>query len=224
MCPKVPIVKARRAAQLVLSLAILAGAASCLDISSTGVGSSQIRIVNASGQQLDIFLDNALAIDASQQLNVSLISVTSGIHELSVRTAAGVETPLELTTTPGGFTNTYVYTNSSGVVNLVLLDTTDVPTGNTGRVRALNLSRLAGSIDVYSNDAVTTTKLAPTFDYLSTTPYAPETPGGWEVYITPAGSTTKLHSTGVFQANPGDRLTVVLIDSLSVPVFRILPN
>jgi hypothetical protein len=219
-------VKARRAAQLIFSLAALVGAGSCLDVSGTGIADADIRIVNASGQELGIYLDGQLAIDGSQQLNISLITAPSGTHTLNVRTAAGVDTPLNLDLTPGGFTNTYAYTNSSGVVNLVLLDTTEVPAPNMSKVRAINLSRTAGAIDIYASqpDSTAGTLLSPTFDYLASTPYSQRNAGSWDVYITTAGTTTKLLTTGSFTLLPTERRTIVLIDSASVPIFRALPN
>lgn len=201
-------------------------ASSCLDIAGTNVADSQIRIVNASGQTLSLFLDDQLQIDNSQQPNISLIIVHSGEHTLSARTSTGAETPLTLTTSPGGLANVYAYTPSAGAVNLVLLDTTDVPTGGTAKVRVLNLSKTLGSVDVYASQPTgsTGTQLAPSISYLSMTPYTQKNAGQWEVYLTTAGTATKLRSTGGFDVEAGGRRTVVLIDSLSIPVFRVLPE
>jgi hypothetical protein len=223
---KVPIVIARKAAHLVLTLGVLVGGASCLDVTGNDVADSQIRIVNASGQTLNIFLDDHLSIDGSVPPNISLIVVQSGEHTLTVRTANGVDTPLTFTTTPGGMANTYAYTTSEGVVNLVLMDTTVAPTGSAARVRAINLSQEAGDVDIYASQPSGTagTQLAPTFGYLATTPYLEKSAGTWEVYLTTLGTTTKLRSTGSFDVEGGGRRTIVILDSLSVPVFRILPN
>lgn len=218
--------KVRRAAQLVLSFGIVVGAASCLDVSGNGVANSQILLVNGSGQMLSVFVDGALQIDDSQQLNISLITLPSGTHTVDVRTAAGVDTPLDLTTPPGGLLNTYAYTTTAGDVKLALLDTTDVPAGNTAKVRAFNLSKLVGNVDVYASqpDGTVGTQLAPSIAYVATTPYVQNSAGPWEVYLTAAGTMNKLSSTGAFTIEPGGRRTVVLIDSAAVPVFRILVN
>jgi len=212
---------------LIASVASLALATSCLDVTGgNSVADSQIRVVNAAGQPLNLFLDNHLSIDASQQLNVSLIIVPSGQHTLTARTSGGVDTELLFTTAPGASINTYAYTAPSGIVNLVLMDTTDTPAGATAKVRALNLSKLVGNVDFYASqpDGTAGTQLAPSISYLSTTPYAQKGAGSWEVYLTTAGTTTKVRSTGAFSVDPGDRRTVVIIDSASVPVFRVLPN
>jgi hypothetical protein len=226
-CSKVPIVKARRAVHLIASAASLVLATSCLNITGdSGVADSQIRIVNAAGQTLGIFLDDHLSIDGSQQPNVSLIIVPSGQHTLTARTDGGIDTQLLLTTPPAGSINIYAYTTPAGAVNLVLMDTTDAPIGANAKVRALNLSKLVGNVDVYASqpDGSAGTQLAPSISYLSTTPYLQKSSGSWEVYLTTAGTTTKVRSTGAFPVQPGDRRTVVIIDSASVPVFRVLPN
>lgn len=220
-----PIVNVRKAARALLPSVALLGAASCLDITGNDVANSQIRIVNAAGQSLGIFVDDHLAIDGSVPPNVSLVQLASGSHKLTVRTAAGVDADLLLTTTPGGAFNTYAYTNSSGVIDFALLDTTIAPTGNVAALRALNLSKLTGAIDIYASSGTgTATKLAATFDYLAKTPFAEKASGDWEVYYTAAGSSTKLKSTGSFPIEAGGRRTVVVLDSASVPIFRVLPN
>ena len=219
-------VNVRSIARTVLPLVALAGAASCLDLTGSDVANSQIRVVNAAGQTLNLFIDDHLSIDGSVPPNVSLVVLASGSHKLTARTAGGVDTDLDLTTPPGGALNTYAYTNSSGVVVLALLDSTTAPTGNAAKIRAINLSKLTGAIDVYASqpDGTAGTKLNPTFDYLTTTPYVQKSSGSWEVYYTAAGAATKLSSTGAFTMQPGERRTVVILDSASVPVFRILPN
>ena len=219
--------KARRATQLVLSLVALVGGVSCLDVSGAGAADSQIRIGNASGQTLSLFLDDQLQIDDSHQLNISLMQVPSGDHTLTARTSGGIDTPLPLTAPPGGSINTYAYTTASGTLALVLLDTIEVPTGNTALVRAINLSKIVGNVDVYASllGGSASTLLAPSISYLSTTPYASKAANdSLEVYLTTAGTTTKIRTTGGFPVGPGDRRTVVLIDSGLVQVFRILPN
>lgn len=213
-----------KAPHVLLSLASLVFAAACLDVTSTGVADAQIQVVNASGQALNLFLDNRLSVDNSQQLNVSLIIAPSGSHTLTVRTAGGVESDLPITTTPGGLAYAYAYTTESGEVNLALLDTMAVPAAGKARVRAFNLSKLAGSVDVYASQPRGSAGilLAPTFDYLAKTDFTEQNAGTWEAYITDAGTTTKIETTGAFDVESGGRRTVVLIDSLSVPVFRVL--
>jgi hypothetical protein len=211
---------------VLLSSLSLLGAASCLDLTGNDVANSQIRVVNASGQSLNIFVDDHLQIDGSVPPNVSLIVLPSGSRKLTARTAAGIDTDLELNLTPGGNVNTYAYTNSSGAVVLALLDSTTAPAGNSAKIRAINLSKLTGAIDIYASQPAGSagTKLNTTFDYLTLTPFLEKPSGSWEVYYTAAGGSTKLNSTGTFPVQPGERRTVVVLDSASVPIFRVLPN
>ena len=216
---------ARKAARVLLSSVALVGAASCLNVTGNDTANAEIRIVNAAGQLLNIFVDDHLSIDGSVPPNVSLIVLPSGSRKLTARTAAGVDTDLILDLAPGGAVNTYAYTNASGAVVLALLDTPAASTGNTGKVRAINLSKLTGAIDIYASaPGAGGTKLNATFDYLTLTPFLEQPSGSWEVYYTASGSNTKVRSTGAFPVQPGDRRTVVLLDSASVPIFRILPN
>jgi hypothetical protein len=219
------VVNARQACRAALSVAAFVLAASCLNTSGPGTADTQIRIINASGQALGIYLDGRLEIDQSVQPNVSLIVVPGGDHVLDVRTSNGIDTSLPLVGPPGGFANFYAYTTDAGDVNLIQLDSTATPAGNSTKVRALNLSKIAAG-DIYASISTTDpgTKLAPAFDYLSVTPYMEQTAGAWQVYLTTAGTTTKVLGTGLFPAPPGQTRTVVLIDSATTPIFRILPN
>jgi hypothetical protein len=218
----VAIVKLRH---VVLSLVGLVAVTSCLDMNNPVSGDAQLRVINASGQFLSLYLDGVLEIDGSQQLNVSLIIAAAGPHIFSVRTGAGVETPINITTTPGGQSNVYAYTADS-VVNLALLDTIPTPAIGKADVRALNLSSFVGNIDIYATSPTgASVQLNPTFDYLTKTPFSEgSSNGSWEVHYNAAGTTSTVNSTGAFAIEDGGRRTVVVIDSGSIPVFRILPN
>jgi hypothetical protein len=218
-------VNAGKAARLVLALVALVSTGSCLNLTGNDVANSVIRIANASGQTLTIFIDDHLSIDGSLQGNVSEIVLPSGQHTLGVRTANGVETPLLLTTTPGGLQVAYAYTTSSNLVNLVLLDTTAVPAAGTAKVRAINLSKLIGSVDIYASQpsGATGAQLSTSFDFLTVTPYAQKSSGSWEVYVTAHNTATKVLSTGTFQVESGGRRTLMIIDVGTTPTFRELP-
>lgn len=216
---------ARKLARRVLSVVALASAAACLDLTGNEAANSVIRVANASGQELTILIDDHLSIDGSLQGNVSEIVLASGEHTLAVRTANGVETPLLLTTTPGGLHVAYAYTDASNVVNLVRMDSTAVPTGGAVKVRAINLSRLLTDVDIYATQTggATPTQLSPTFDFRTTTPYTEKTAGSWEVYVTAKGTTNKVLSTGSFAVEPGGRRTLMIIDVGGIPTFREMP-
>jgi hypothetical protein len=220
---KVPVVKA---AHVLLSLVCLTVLSACLNTTESGPPNSQIRVVNATGQTVNLFLDNQLAIENSNQLNVSLIVTPPGTHTLGFRTANGVETPVSFTTTPGGFSTVYGYTNGSGAIVAVAMDTTAVPPSGQAAVRVINVSHLLGDVDIYGSQPNGTpgTQFVTPFNYLTTSPFMLKSQGSWEVYTTAVGSSTRLRSTGAFPIEDGGRRTVFLIDSGTVPVFRILPN
>jgi len=208
---------------VLLSLACLPFTAACLDVTSSGVADAQIQVVNASGQPLNIFLDNRLSVENSQQLNVSLIIAAPGTHVVTVRTGGGINTNLPVTTTPRGLAYAYAYTTPGGAVELKLLDTVTTPGAGKVKIRAFNLSKLAEGVDVYaSQPGGADVQLAPTFDYLAKTDYIEGNAGSWQVYLTAAGTTTDIAATGAFDIESGGRRTVVVIDSLSFPVFRVL--
>lgn len=215
--------KSRHTVLSVLGLALLTA---CLDVTSSGTADSEVRIVNATGQTVNIFLDDRLAIDASQQLNVSQIIVASGVHKLALRDQNGVETSTSLTLPPAGFTGVYAYTQPSGSIAVVVMDTLAVPAAGQSAARVINVSKLATNVDIYGSggDGAAATQFISPFPYLTVSPYVTKPAGSWEVYYTAAGSATKVRSTGAFPLEEHGRRTVFLIDSGSVPVFRILPR
>jgi len=223
---KVPIVNVRKAPRVVLSLVALVVASACLDTTAPAAANSEIRIINASEQTLNIFMDDRLAIDQSQQSDVSLIQLASGDHKLTFRNANGVETPLPITTTPAGFRTTYVYTNSSGEVVAVLLDTIVPPPPGQASVRVVNLSRVAGSVDVYGSQPPGAQGVAfgTAMSFLAESPSMQKDAGVWDAYYTLSGSTQKVLSADEFPIESQGRRTLILIDIASVPVFRLLLN
>lgn len=218
--------KARTVRQVVLSFVALVGATACLDVTGTDAADSQIRVVNASGQTLNLLVDDRLAIEGSQQLNVSLIQMAAGVHKLAFRTLDGVETALTVTTTPLGIRTAYAYTYVSGEVIGILLDTIAPPPAGKAAVRVINLSNTAGAVDIYGSQPAgsTGTTFVSPFSYLAQSPYMQRDAGTWEVYITEAGTPNMLLTTGSFPIESQGRRTIFLIDSASVPVFRVLPN
>jgi hypothetical protein len=217
-------VNVRKAHHVLPLLVSLLFAGSCLDLSH-GVAISEVRVANASGQTLTLFMDEELSVVGSKPPNVSLIGVAPGDHTLIARNVNTSDVLLPFGATPGGTENVVAFSSDDGTLNLVQLDTTTVPTGNIAKVRALNFSRLIGNVDIYASQAGGAgAKLATAFPVLAKTPYVEGAPGPWEVYLTTAGTTNKLLTT-TFTTLPGDRWTVLVIDdSLSRPVLRVLPN
>jgi hypothetical protein len=226
MRSKVPIVKARPARHVVLSLVVLAAATACLDVTGTRAADSQIRVVNATGQTLNLLMDDRLAVEASQQLNISLIQIAAGVHTLTFRTLDGAETPITVTTTPLGIRTAYAYTYASGEVIGIILDTIAPPPAGKASVRAINLSKTAGAVDIYGSQPAGTagTLFVSPFSYLTASSFMQRDAGKWEIYLTDAGSSNKILTTGEVNIESQGRRTVFLIDSASVPVFRVLPE
>ena len=86
------------------------------------------------------------------------------------------------------------------------------------------MSANAGSIEIWRTqpDFSTGTHIMTPFPYKATSPYLQSTPGPWEVYVTPAGGTTKLATTGVVNVPDGGRRTVVLLDSAGVLRLKVI--
>jgi hypothetical protein len=209
-----------------ISVAGLAAAASCLDTSTSPSNTAAIHAVNATGQTLSIFVDGRFAIDAVAPGNVSLVVVTPGTHAVTYRTSDDVESTLTITASGTSTTTVYAYPAGGAAIGVVALDTAaTVATGKT-KVRVVNLSQLAGDIDVYRTqpDAPTPTKIVDPFIYRSASPYIESTVGQWEVYITADGLDTKLATTDPFNLASGERVSVFLLDIGGNPVLRVIPD
>jgi hypothetical protein len=100
-----------------------------------------------------------------------------------------------------------------------------VPSGKS-KLRAVNLSQSIGGIDIWRTqpDFHTPTKIQIPFPYLSTTAFVQSDSGFWEVFITRAGSTAQLTTTGQFRIEPTGKRTVIVLDSANTPILRVLPE
>lgn len=209
-----------------MAVATLAGAASCLGTGTEPENTAAIHAINATDQTLTIFVDGRFAIDAVAPGAVSLLVVAPGTHGLTYRTVDGLETTLTIITSRTAIATVYAYPTSSVTVGLVALDTAATVATGKSKVRVVNLSQTAGDIDVYRTqpDAPTATKILEPFTYQTASPYIESTAGQWEVYITAAGSETKLATTDAFNLASGERRSVFVLDIGGNPVLRVIPE
>ncbi|HEY4303683.1 MAG TPA: DUF4397 domain-containing protein [Gemmatimonadaceae bacterium] len=206
-----------------MSVGSLVLSSSCLDVSKhTTI--AEVRVVNASGQTLSVFMDDDISVTSSVPPNVSLIGVTAGTHMLSIRNSASIITQLIFDASEGCKLNMVAYTTDAGDLTLVQLDSTDAPGGASAKIRALNLSRIAGNVDFYASiPGDTALVLSSALPVAGKTAYATETAGPWQVYLTTSGTKTKVAASDPFTTVAGDRYTTILLDADGLVVLRVLP-
>ena len=200
--------------------------AACLDVTNPPAADTQVRVINASGATINIFADGTELVDAAAPSNVSVMFLTAGPHQLQFQTTSGLSSSLNVTTVPGGLLETYVVSPNATTLTSAVLDTGSVVPPNKSKIRVAHLSKLSGNIDIWRTqpDFLTPTRIQTPFPYLAVSPFVQSDSGFWEVFITPAGSTTRLLSTGQFRIESTGKRTVVLMDSGNVQIFRILPE
>ncbi len=190
-----------------------------------GTGSAGLRVINASKTPVDIVVDGQTVFRGLAVANVSdRINVSSGGHEIRLAGPSGASAQVQIDA-PTGATRTAVVTpTASSISASVLVDTGAlVPAGKT-KLRVAHLASGAGSIEIWRTqpDFQTPVHIMTPFDYLATSPYLQSDPGSWEVFVTRPGSTAKIVTTGGVVISPGEKRTVVLLDSAGVMRLRVI--
>jgi hypothetical protein len=190
-----------------------------------GTGSAAIRVVNASQAPVDIVVDGETVLHGLQVATVSdRINVASGNHQVRLAGPSGSSAQVAIDA-PTGATRIAVVTPSSSSLSATVLADTGalVPAGKT-KLRVAHLAAGAGSIEIWRTqpDFQTPIHLMTPFDYQATSPYLQSDAGNWEVFVTRAGSTTKVTTTGSVAIPAGEKRTVVLLDSAGVMRFRVI--
>lgn len=200
----------------------------CLDVTNPADADTQIRVINASGNSIDIFLDGEQAVSSAASSNVSAIFLTAGPHQLQFQAAGGLSSTLNVTTVSGGVLETYVVSPNATTLTSAILDTGSVVPMNKSKIRVLHLSQNVGPIDIWRTqpDFPTPTRIQFPFPYLAASPFVQSDEGFWEVFITPegAGPGNVVLSTGQFRVESTGKRTIVLMDSANTQIFRILPE
>ena len=214
--------------RLLLGLSAIVGITACLDVTNPPEADTQIRVINASGSAINIFLDGNETVSSAATSNVSAIFVTAGQHQLRFQANGGLSTTLGVNTVSGQVVETYVISPNATSLTSAVLDTGSVVPLNKSKIRVVHLSRNVGAIDIWRTqpDFLTPTRIQFPFPYLAATPFVQSDEGFWEVFITPEGGGpgNVLLSTGQFRVESMGKRTIVLMDSANTQVFRILPE
>lgn len=204
--------------------------AGCDDLLTVNAdGSSDIRVINASRAPIDVLVDGKIVLSGLAVSRVSeKLTVTPGAHTVRLR-AVGDGSSADLSVTmSAGSTLTTVASPSTGsaLAASVLADSgSSVPVGKS-KLRVSHLSAGAPAVDIWRTqpDFATPIRVMLPFVYLATSPYLQSDPGSWEVFVTPAGSTAPLVSTGAIVVPSGHRMSVVLLDSAGVLRLRLIAD
>lgn len=202
--------------------------AACSDnIGLPAATDSAFRVVNASRVPIDVLVDGTVAVTALGVAAVSSpIAVPSGTHLLHMQSATAGSADVAVQTVAAQTVTAYAVSSAtSNVMANVLADTGAIVPAGKSKLRVSNLVANSAAIEIWRTqpDFQTPVHIMTPFAYLATSPYLQSDPGAWEVFVTATGGTTKLATTGAVTLASGERITVVLIDSLGVLRFRTIP-
>jgi hypothetical protein len=211
-----------------LALFTIVAVAACSGGESTDIGTNTaIRVINASQSVLNVTVDGQTAVSALQVAQYSSsVPLTAGSHQLQFRTSSGVTTTLSVDLKAGAPVTAFAYAPTTTSLAAAVMDTGSVVPAGKSKLRVSHLASTAGAIEIWRTqpDYQIPIHIMTPFNYLATSPYLQSDAGNWEVFITPAGSSTKLLTTGAINIPSGERRTVVLLDSAGILHFRVLPE
>src|SRR5258706_8086136 len=198
---------------------ILAAALGGCQKNAPGSESYQLRAVNAvpDAEALDILVDDNVKATALVAGSTSAYEgVGAGAHTVKVRSsttgAVLVASSISLTNK----SNTLmVYGRRSGILLLTLNDETGSPSSGKAKVRAVNLSAEAGTVDVYlaAADLASASATASSLANGSSTDFVEVTGGSQSLAITTAGTKdVRFQATGQNFA-AGSLYTVAVLPS-----------
>ena len=208
----------------------LAGCAAALaacalkDNSQQPSGAGTLHIVNAARLTGDVHI----YIDGNDHglLSVAHVGTATnidGLHELEVRTGAGLAGFTFDFALAGTQAITVVVTDSSGGLNrAVMLDSNAVVPAGASKLRVGHFAKALGHIDVWRTqpDFGTPIRVAFPFPYGYTSNYVQSTPGDWKVLVSdtlPAGTPNApmpdtLGMTAAIANPDGGSRTVIIVD------------
>lgn len=189
-------------------------------------GTVTLRVINAGSTMLSVYVDNAVKGSNIAIASVApTISIPAGSHQVRLVGTDGSSSTVSINTKDGDVvTAVGTRTSTTGLTASVIADTGAIVPAGKSKLRVLHLSPNAGDIEIWRTqpDFQTPVHIMTPFPYMGQSPYLQSDPGNWEVFITAAGSTAKLVSTGAVNVPSGERRTVVLLDSAGSRVFRVI--
>ena len=214
---------------VVLAVAALALGACSDDIlvedpgGGTGAG---LRVINASQAPLTVLVDGRVVAQGLTVASVSsTLPIAPGSHQVRLQTAGGASAALTVQAAAGRTVTTFgTPAAGSGLAAAVLEDTGSVVPAGKSKLRVTHLAANAPAVDIWRTqpDFQTPIRVMFPFAYQATSSYLQSDPGAWEVFVTPAGGTTRLATTGPIAVPSGERRTVVLLDSAGVLRLRVI--
>jgi hypothetical protein len=182
---------------------------------------SRVRVVHAAPRAptLDAFVDGVLRegrivyASASGYFDVAPGAATVAMHAILTGEpiASGV-----LATAPGSDA-TVIATGTYPDNDLLVLADSNVPRGDSVRLRVVHVSPSAGPLDVYVTEAgadlAGRSPLAAEFAYGQVSGYVTLPPGNWRIAAARVGAAVPLFDTGDIQLQPGDVRTALILDT-----------
>lgn len=190
-------------------------------------GSAQLRVINATPGALDVVFEGQTIHQGLGVANVSgVLVVPAGAHQVTLRTAGGASTNVSIDPEVGQTVTVAATPATTSIAANVIADTGAIVPANKSKLRVIHLAPNAGAIEIWRTqpDFATPTHISTPFPYQAASPYLQSDPGNWEVFVTPAGATNHIATTGAVAVPAGERRTVVLLDSAGVLKFRVLSN
>jgi len=206
-----------------LGLALLAFAVACDDDPNSPTPAARLRFVHAAtGTQAVDFRVDGSALRSNVAYASSAITysdVTPGNRSITVRATAGttdIATLQRNLSVDSSYTATLVK-RENGTALVVFPDTVSAPASGKARVRVLNTSPAAGSVDVYVTaadaDLATATPQATAVDVEEGSKYVETNGGTYRVRLTAAGTkTVKLDMQSV-ALEAGKVRTIIVLDA-----------
>lgn len=187
---------------------------------------ASMRFINASSSPVDVLVDRAAVAYQLAPGSVSeRIGINAGARDVHFQNAAGATADARVDVVIGTTVNTIAYSNvSPALIANVLSDTGSIVPAGKSKLRVAHLAASAGNIEIWRTqpDFQMPVRIMTPFPYQAVSPYLQSAPGPWEVFITPAGSTTRIATTGIINIDDGRRRTVVLLDRLGVLRLRVI--
>jgi Domain of unknown function (DUF4397) len=190
-----------------------------------GTDHARVRFMDASPNtpNLDVLVGGKTVVtNGAYESVTSYLKLDSGTRRFEVR-ATGTSTDLIDTkaTLAAHQDYTFLAVNALPItpvmlVPLALIDDNSAPASGQVKVRLIQASPSAGSVDVYlvapGTDITTVSPTVTSLAYQVATSYQSLTAGSYEVFVTPTGSKAKLLDSGTLTLTAGQIRTGVILD------------
>lgn len=187
-----------------------------------GGGQTELRVLNASPNEgaINVLVDsNTVASSIGYATATDYISVKSGSRHLQIEPATSTTVAIDTSLNLASSTQTTVIAANfaANISPIILTDsTTASTTSGDAQIRVVNAAPSIGTVDVYivtpGTDLTTTTPVASSVAFQSSSGYTSEVAGTWEIFFTVPGTTFALLDTGPISFTSGQNRTVVALN------------